>query len=865
MLQNSNIPFLPGYKHQLTPSVYGKSGGLVVYYRDCYKIDVIINECILPDSLSEILTMHFLDKSTFLTLIYRHPTGNVNSFIDTLDNILSSGNMQVTNKNYIFCGDINIDALSVSKRTTTYLSLLKSFNYNFHIEQPTRITGSSTTCIDHVFTKLQITNSIDLKLRDFHFLDHKSISFNLFGSTNKNQNCAAYKRFYTSQNIKDFLECLDRINWNAYLSDSHDLDSNIHSFLKIIIETHNNNIPEKRIVKQTNQSDWLTNKLKNMIKHKNYLLRKANKTKNIKNITRFKEFNNLLRNHIKKSKQLYYQNIINNKDAKQKWKILNKISNKRRTEQTEYKISESDYAHYLKEIFSLKNKNINLNLPSGCCEHSIFLRETNQDEILSCFNSFKPKHTKQNLDLPMFIWRLVGSKVMHPTVYLVNRMIKEAYFPQIFKMADVIPVFKKGDKAIVKNYRPITCLHNFSKIFERILLNRIVDFVGTYKILPNTQFGFRHGHSTRDAVFSLLLNVETNKNNGKKTCCCFLDLSKAFDVVNHAKLLKIFDNLGFRGQCGTLIHSFLTNRSFRVKMGNKTTDYMPIKRGVPQGSLLSPIFYSLYTHNFISVHSDIIQYADDSTIMIEYSNITELQDSLNKVSDKLRRYLEDHDLDINVNKTEIMLFSDSQGVCLNFLHQSIETVNETKFLGIILTPDCSFNIHVDKIIIPNIRRHFSLFYNLSNVLNRHNKKTIFQALIFPYILYCIPFLQSCGQLTIKRLSKNYNKCLRLLFRLPPLFPSNKLTQYTAIDSCQSIIYQHTLIYAYLIYNKLSPYFIHNTFIRTNRANFILKHQRTKFSLHNNIAICWNNLANSLRLIQTKTKFKHAIKHLQSNN
>ena len=599
-----------------------------------------------------------------------------------------------------------------------------------------------------------------------------------------------------------------------------------------------------------------------MIQHKNYLLRKSKKSKSLKDIQHFKNYNNLLRNTIQNCKQSFYSNFIKNSSTRSKWKWINKTRNKKSHLPVESKIQVHAFLTHFKTSFS-SCKDSQPILPTTCLNtNSIFIFEANEEEISNCFSAFKNKYTKQENDLPMFTWRLISPSVLKPITYLVNRMFSDSSFPNLFKQADIIPVFKKGDKSILGNYRPIACLHNLSKVFERIILNRINGFIEKFAILPPSQFGFRSGHSTKDAICALLLEINNNDNHNKKSCCCFLDLSKAFDTVNHHKLLNIFYSLGFRGNFYNLIKNFLENRSYRIKVGDVFSTYACIERGVPQGSILSPILYSIYVHDFASIHPNVIQYADDSTIILSYNTITDLQISLIKLGKNITKYMSAHDLKINVTKTEIMLFKEKESVELEFLNERLNSVPKAKFLGIIITPDLKFDHHIENNIIPNIRKHFSFFSYIAKFLDRHHKQFIFRAFIFPFILYATPFLLNTSNIKIKKLTITFNRALKLLFRLPFLSSTNNLPQHTGISSLSSLIRHHSFIYAYLIFKKLSPPLIIKNFITTYRNNFILKSQKRNNSIHNTIAIHWNTLPHNIKTSVSKYIFSKALtKHL----
>ena len=149
---------------------------------------------------------------------------------------------------------------------------------------------------------------------------------------------------------------------------------------------------------------------------------------------------------------------------------------------------------------------------------------------------------------------------------MCNQMIIEAKFPTIFKYADVTPVYKTGGKDSASDYRPITILHNLSKILNEFYYVELTSFIEKHSILPNHQFSFRINHSTKDAILSLMLKIENNLLENKRTCCKFLDFSKAFDTVHHETLISILHRLGFQAHLFDVLADYLFNRYLRIKI-----------------------------------------------------------------------------------------------------------------------------------------------------------------------------------------------------------------------------------------------------------------------------------------------------------
>ena len=177
---------------------------------------------------------------------------------------------------------------------------------------------------------------------------------------------------------------------------------------------------------------------------------------------------------------------------------------------------------------------------------------------------------------------------------IFNLSISSGIYPSKLKIAKVIPIFKKGDTKAINNYRPISILSTLNKIFEKILYARLIDYIGKHNILYKYQFGFRKQHSTEHALIEIVDQIKLSIDKSELTCGIFIDLSKAFDTVNHDILLGKLEHYGIRGNALNLFKSYLKDRTqFTVidKTKSKTSN---IDCGVPQGSVLGPLFFFSY-------------------------------------------------------------------------------------------------------------------------------------------------------------------------------------------------------------------------------------------------------------------------------
>ena len=248
-----------------------------------------------------------------------------------------------------------------------------------------------------------------------------------------------------------------------------------------------------------------------------------------------------------------------------------------------------------------------------------------------------PNKTSAGFDLiNSSLIKQVVHAISLPLTFVINSSISTGVVPDDMKIARVTPIFKAGDPTIVNNYRPISVLTSFSKIIERVVYIRTVQFLDKYKTLSNNQYGFRANHSTTHAIIQIINKKSTDLDNFSSTTGIFLDLSKAFDTVDHDILLSKLEYYGIRGVALEWFRSYLSNRQQFVSINGTQSLPCNICCGVPQGSILGPLLFSLYINDF-DQSSDILSFilfADDSNLFYSHHDINVLFDTVNQEMEK---------------------------------------------------------------------------------------------------------------------------------------------------------------------------------------------------------------------------------------
>lgn len=333
-------------------------------------------------------------------------------------------------------------------------------------------------------------------------------------------------------------------------------------------------------------------------------------------------------------------------------------------------------------------------------------------DITKILDSFRPKSSAGWDEVPMSLLKKCGAWIAAPLAHIINHSFDTGVFPAKMKLAVVRPIFKKGDRHKCGNYRPLSLLTSFSKVIERIMHYFLTEHLRVNSVISNSQHGFREGHSTTTAIFQMILKVSQALEKKNRVGMILCDLSKAFDSLDHDLLLKKMEWYGVSGVMGSWFRSYLSDREQSVRTCDNYRSTLGIMRcGVPQGSILGPLLFSIMVNDMasnISLEKDsrhVIQYADDTSASVEGASLGDLDVNLLTTLREFNDWFQPNQLKLNREKTEVMVFT-LRGKKTELPSKTVTTTC-SKFLGIIVDHHLSWVPHIESLLVKLAKANFA--------------------------------------------------------------------------------------------------------------------------------------------------------------
>lgn len=452
--------------------------------------------------------------------------------------------------------------------------------------------------------------------------------------------------------------------------------------------------------------------------------------------------------------------------------------------------------------------------------------------------------------------------------------------PSKLKIAKVIPLYKSENPELFSNYRPISILPCLSKILERLMYNRLYNFLAEHNIISKKQYGFRKNYSTYMALIDLVDKISSNMDHKKYNIGVFLDLSKAFDTIDHNILINKLQCYGIRGNACNWFKSYLNNRRQYVSYNKADSKYMTITCGVPQGSILGPLLFILYINDIENV-SDILNpilFADDTSLFHAHTCFNTLIEEVNIEIQKISTWFHTNKLSLNTKKSNFIIFTPKgkkyniNSALIQVDGNKIKHVKFTKFLGIFIDEHLSWTTHIDN-LSKQVARNVGMLNKLKHFLPMYIMRTIYCSLILSHLQYCTLLWENSYCTNLNKLRILQKKAIRIITNshyiahTDPLFSKLKLLK---LDD----LYKHQLgIFMYKAANNKLPDSMSSMLTRIqnihkhnlrNQNSYYIQNIRTnsrKCTINYSGPVFWNALPSKLKQLVSINQFKNKLKEL----
>ena len=867
-------------------------GGVAIYITNEFQSEQLTDLSIVNEDI-ELLTVKITSSSTnyILCAIYRPQSKHIR--VEEFTNILSTLMQKdsIRNNKVIVIGDLNINLLEHASHTATnnFLANLQTVNFHPHISRPTRfpdsVNLSEPSLLDHIYTNF--SSNFKSGILHFPISDHLPIFLNISVPAKTHKLHKIEFRDMSQDNKLSFSQKISSVQWFDLLS-SPDINNNFSIFLTKLQDLYTECFPIKTkfISDKRLQNPWITQNILNSIKTKNDLY----KDFKIGIVTerQFKDYRNTLNALIKETKKSYYINIFTDyrNDTRKIWNTINEFYKKKNTTENPTFITVDDMnindPILISEAFNKFYTNIapklEQNLPPSTDNPLHFIRGDYPFsmtvppiipyDVIDIINSLKNK--KGNVkEISVSLIKLNKIHIAIPVSILFNQSVTEGKFPECLKHATVIPIYKKGPKNDVGNYRPISMLSVFSKIFEKLMKKHLINFLDQKHIIIPEQYGFRKGKSTYDALNVFTEDIYAALDSQRSLLSIYIDFTKAFDTIRHDILLQKLYHYGIRGVIHEWFKDYLSNRSQSTKFQSHVSLPRPVNYGVPQGSVLGPILFLIYINDLGHVFTEFktILFADDATLYISGDDTNSIIHTANNELKIFYKWCITNRLTVNLKKTYYMLFTNRQVNSpppLLFHDTIITKANQHSLLGITIDDNMTFKPHISNLLL-KLSRIVSLLYLIRNVMPSYVLKILYNAHVLPHFHYCTSIWCNTYPTHLLPLVRLQKKIVRIitnsdfLAHTQPLFIKTNILKLFDINKLQIGTYMYKHQYSHVITTLQAS---HEYPTRTRSYLRTPLHNTTLFqhSLSYSGPKVWNSIPQHIKSRPSLRSFKRQFKN-----
>ena len=782
---------MEGYSLPFRLDRSGRAGGLLLFVRE--------------DIPSKALKTNFSREGIFLEINLKKCKwllfGGYNPHKDFIKDFLSEVSEQLDNfmqnyENFMLIGDFNSEVTE-----SPMIDFTNMYNLKNLISDPTCFKNPDRpTSIDvmltNTFKLFKFSNAIETGISDFHLMTTTVMKAHYQRMKPRIISYRNYKNYNHNNFRRDFQKLMQ-----TYSETGEDINYDI--FEKSVLEILDKMVPLKTKYLRGNHQPFVNKELSKAIMNRTKLRNIYNKNKTDTNRTKYVRQRNYCVNLLRRVKRDYYNNLNtgNITDNKKFWKSVkpsftDKINTNEQINLVHNGTIVSDntkVANIMADFFSNVVDTLNISDNTDIISNTDHIVDTVENAIVKyakhpsitnikdrqrsdrifslshttvtnvrdiILNTKVNKATPKN-GIPTKILKLNYDLFAPIICDNFNDGIDNRIFPEVLKYAEIKPNHKKDDRCDKENYRPISLLPIVSKIYERILYSQIDAYFND--ILSPLQCGFRKFHSAQHCLLVLLEKWKIALDSKQKAGIILTDLSKAFDCIRHDMFIAKCHAYGMDKCALKYIYDYLSNRKQRVRINDSFSEWKNIQYGVPQGSILGPLFFNIFMCDlFYTLDENVVNYADDNTPYAMRSTTEEVILQLEKCTNSLLQWISQNFLKANPDKSHLLL-SDRGDKIVKIQSEFIRNTHTQKLLGITIDSELKFDIHV-KNLCNKASLKLHALSRISRFMNPHKLKMIMKAFVLSQFNYCPLVWMFHSRELNNRINRIHERALRIAYK-----------------------------------------------------------------------------------------------------
>jgi len=889
---------IPGYQPIFRLDRVGRIGGGVAAYISNSIAAIRRNDLEQPNLEAMWLELRNGNKKFLLCVCYRPPDALV-GFWEDLQSAFDAAKL-IGIDHMCLIGDLNADPRT---HAGTWLQQFSaSNNLTSLVHEPTRITETSATIIDQCLSNTSSSVSHVAVLPPVSTNDHCSIVATLLWGTPLG-NTATYQRWvwdYSRGDFDGFRNSLSNETWES-CTGTEDIDTVARTWTETFLNIARRYIPNKVITVRERDQPWYSAYLRKLKRKKDRLHNRAKSTNSPIDWLQFRNSRNFYISECREAKQNYdlklAASLRENRSSKNWWHVAKTFLRKHQSSQyppmnngdnelvTENKDKANIFNKHFLTFSNIDSEGSQLPADTSYTDVTKEAIVTNDDEVLSILKSLKTNKASGPDGISPKLLKEAAPSICSSLTKLFNLSFRLGKVPVLWKQANVVPIFKKGDKTLVTNYRPISLLSVVGKVLERVTFKHVHNHLQENKLISKFQSGFTPGDST---VYQLaeLYHLFTQAIDQKKSIrVVFCDISKAFDKVWHAGLLFKLKAMGIKGTLLTWFQDYLSGRQQRVVISGSKSEWGNITAGVPQGSVLGPLLFLIYINDIVTVvNSNIRLFADDTSLFVCSDDDQEASDRLNVDLEQLRLWAEQWLINFSPPKTVAMNISFKQRnqqvplPDIKFNEVTLTDVEEHKHLGITFSHNLSWTTHITE-ISQSAGRILNIMAYLRDMIDRKTLESMFFSFVRPKLEYADIVWADCTQRDAELLESVQKRAARIVSGGIRGTSTETLYNELGWRSLSDRRDIHSLSLFYQIINGASPEYLTEhipqhvgdrvpTYGLRNRSNitpFFTRTERFRNSFFPRAVRLWNSLDLSIRNSPSYKSFKAKLMPTNPNS